>query len=522
MGNQRVENRRQSSDRRQSIDRRQKSDSRQVVFEICRSQIHLAIVIFGAGDVSDKLITRSLRWRKEATSLNTESGNKELTDAIREIVIDERLAGARVRIALGGEFCVTRIISGQTDDVQREFAELEERSMRYLTLGPGPKALSSSFQQLDARHQYAMLTVANQKTLDLLMHITEAIGLQLESIEPSLVALSRAQANLRTACEEACLIVQLDESGAELGICHRGRLMLDYRPGGQANADNVADIVAHHLSRLQRYLKHYQGYLDKPLRHVYLTGESDAVIRAYKKFTKLRQFEVHVLNPEELSTPWKNASETDPCIETAAAIGSAMALYPNLGEHHGPNMIEQVLAGQREPMRPVLIRCLAPVAALLLVAVGLLALLVQEKRGTGVLRAELEALSPVRARAAELSLTLSSSEAKLMQLQILEKQLPQPNWQQVLTRITQCLPDDVWLDRLTFRDGSNASLTGASYTDGGVYDFVGNLKQVPDIAEIALEGTGAGQSATGPTTNFDLKLSLADFAGRSGNEGRHD
>jgi hypothetical protein len=367
-----------------------------------------------------------------------------------------------------------------------------------------------------------MLTVANQKTLDLLMHITEAVGLQLESIEPSLVALSRAQANLRTACEEACLIVQFDEGGAELGICHRGRLLLDYRPGGHANADNVADIVAQHLSRLQRYLQHYQSYLDKPLRHVYLTGDSEAVVRAYKKFAKLRQFQVCVLDPADLSTPWKYASESPPCIETAAALGSAMSLYSNLGDQHGPNLIEQALAEQREPMRPILIRSLAPVAALLLVAVGLLALLVQEKQDTAELRAELEALSPVRSRATELSVTLSAAEAKLTQLQTLEKQLPQPDRQQVLTRITQCLPDDVWLDRLTFHDGHAASLTGASYTDGGVYDFVGNLKQVPDIGEIALEGTGVGQSATGPTTNFDLKLTLADFAGRNGNEVHHD
>ena len=42
------------------------------------------------------------------------------------------------------------------------------------------------------------------------------------------------------------------------------------------------------------------------------------------------------------------------------------------------------------------------------------------------------------------------------------------------------MPDDVWLDRLTFLDGKSASLSGASYTDGGVYDFVGYLKQVPE------------------------------------------
>jgi hypothetical protein len=84
------------------------------------------------------------------------------------------------------------------------------------------------------------------------------------------------------------------------------------------------------------------------------------------------------------------------------------------------------------------------------------------------------------------------------------------------------MPDDVWLDRLSFQDGHSAALSGASYTDGGVYDFVGYLKQVPEIAEIALEGTGVGQSATGPTTSFNLQLTLANFAGPNGNEAPND
>jgi hypothetical protein len=84
------------------------------------------------------------------------------------------------------------------------------------------------------------------------------------------------------------------------------------------------------------------------------------------------------------------------------------------------------------------------------------------------------------------------------------------------------MPDDVWLDRLSFQDGHTAALSGASYTDLGVYNYVEYLKQVPGIADIALEGTGVGQSATGPTTNFDLKLSFTNFAGGIEQEGRRD
>ena len=62
----------------------------------------------------------------------------------------------------------------------------------------------------------------------------------------------------------------------------------------------MADVVALHLSRLQRYIERYHSYLDSPLKHVYLTGDPEAVERARQKFAKLKQFDVEVLNPADL------------------------------------------------------------------------------------------------------------------------------------------------------------------------------------------------------------------------------
>jgi hypothetical protein len=519
----RVKDRRNPSDRRQILDRRRQSEGRCAVFEVCRSMLHLALVVRSpnGNDQEDKLITRSLRWRKDATSLHSERGVQELTDAFETLVSDERLAGAQVRIALGGEYCVTRVITGATDEVRREFAELEDRSLRYLTLGPGRKALASNIQPLDARHQYAVLAVANQRTLDLLMRIADEVNLHIESIEPSLIALSRAQARLQAASQEACLIIQLDESVAELGICHHGRLLLDYRPGGNTSAENVADVVAQHFSRLQRYLERYHTYITSQLKDVYLAGDPEAVARARKKFAKLPAFNVHVLEPAGMEMQWQHTSGP-PGADLAAALGTAMALYQRGTEAEGPNLIASTLAQLREPMRPILIRSLMPVAAVLFIAATLLGLHLHQRREMSVIQAELEELQPICARATELRLTLISARNKLQQLQALDNRLPQPDWQQLLSRISQSMPDDVWLDRLTFHDARSAALSGASYTDSGVYDFVSYLKQVPGIAEIALEGTGVAQSGTGPTTNFNLQLTLSNLAGRSENEVRND
>jgi len=518
-----TKDRRQQNERRQFGERRRQSEGRCAVFEVCRSMLHLAFVVrSSSGNQSeDKIITRSVRWRNEATSLHTDRGVQELTEAFRTLVSEERLLGASVRIALSGELCVTRVITGPTEDVRRELAELEERSLRYLRLGPGRKAMASSIQQLDARHQYALLAVANQRTLDLLMEIATSVNVQIESIEPSLIALSRAQAQLRNACQEACLLIQLDEDVAELGICHRGRLLLDYRPGGQTNAENVADVVAQHMSRLQRFLERYHSYLTSRLTDVYLAGDPQAVACAKAKFGKIRELKVHVVEPSDLTVNWQH-SAIAPGTDLAAALGTAMSLYEKDSAGLAPNLIAATLAQLREPMKPILLRSLIPVAAVLVLAVMIGALHLNERRIMSGLHAELEQLQPACVRATELRLNLLAAETKLKQLEALSKQLPQPEWQQVLTRISQCMPEDVWLDRLSFHDARSAAISGASYSDTGVYAFVEYLKQVPDIAEIALEGTGAGQSTTGPTTSFNLQLTLASLAGRNEKDSKHD
>lgn len=515
--------RRQQTERRHIVDRRRQGDGRFAIFEVCRSMLHLALVArnTNTNDGTDRVVTRSIRWRKEAASLNSEQGVLELTEAFKSLVAEERLAGAKVRVALNGEFCVTRVVTGSTEDVRREFADLEERSLRYLTLGPGAKALAGCNHQLDARHQHALLAVANQRTLDVLMRIADTLGLQIESIEPSLIALSRVQAQLREPCEEACLLIQLDEGVAELGICHAGRLLLDYRPGGHTNAEKVADVVSQHLSRLQRYIQRYHSYLQAPLRHVFLAGDPDAVARAQQKFSRLPSFQVHVLEPVDIDMPWTHAADP-PRTNLSATLGTAMAVYSDSSKKHGPNLIETALAQLREPIRPILIRSLIPVAAVVLVAALLFFFQFRQARELAGLHAEIDELAPVCTHATELRLNLATAEVKLTQLRALDKQLPQLDWQQVFNRLCQSMPDDVWLDRVSFHDAATASLVGASYTDSSVYDYVGYLKQVPDISEIALEGTGAGQSASGPTTNFTLQLTLANPAGHSDKETHHD
>ena len=167
-----------------------------------------------------------------------------------------------------------------------------------------------------------------------------------------------------------------------------------------------------HVSRLQRYLERYHSYLDAPLRHVYLAGNGDAVARAQQKFAELSEFEVHVLEPADIDMPWNHAAEV-PGTDLAAALGTAMVLYSESSEEPGPNLIETALALHREPMRPILVRSLIPIAAVVLVAATLFLLQLKQWHETSAIQAEVDNLAPACARATELRLNLASAEHKL-------------------------------------------------------------------------------------------------------------
>ena len=209
-------------------------------------------------------------------------------------------------------------------------------------------------------------------------------------------------------------MIQLDEGGAELGICHGGRLLLDYRPGGHTNAENVADVVAQHLSRVQRYLERYHSYLKSPLRHVYLAGDAGGGRTGRNSSSSdFKQFQVSVLDPAKLNMNWQHAADA-PGPETGrrarhGLVGRSEPTPSSKPEFDGA----ACWPSRASRCGPILIRSLLPVAAVLLVAAGLFALFLRERIDTNALRAELDELDPVRTRARELRLKLTAAEAKL-------------------------------------------------------------------------------------------------------------
>jgi len=499
--------RRHRKDRRRRQQRNQRRD-RIAIIEIAQSDLHAVLLSRHPGEGPDGVETSTVRWRHEAPSLYSETGRKELTAGFLELAELHELQGARLQIVLSGEFCVTRTFHGSIDQVRSELRELEQRSRLYLSLGPGEKVVVSNTQSLDARHQRAVAAVCNEDTLESIRLAAAEAETKIESIEPALVSISRAIGRLENAPEKPSLLLNLDQTTIEIGVCHQGQLLLDYRPGGRSAVDGLVELVEHHQGRLERHCGRQLGEASPSLELIYLCGDPSAIEAAEAEFGESSGFQLKHIHPNAIRGTWKLEQKLDQSI-SIPALGGLLATYLPPDRRDAPDFVEHLLARTREPVRKVLLRSAAPLAAVLLVALSLGLVNGSGRRSVASLEAEVGILAPDLVRARELRLKLLATDSKLLQMEKLASQLQAVPAHEVVRRLAHCMPDDVWLRNLELVDMQTIQLAGTSFLQQGVHDFVQWLEEAPGFTEVALQGTQRSGS-TAQTIDFDVKLNLSD------------
>ena len=204
------------SDRREKTDRRTHSDPRRLrkdrrlrksrstngriaVVELSRRHLRAVILDRHADDTPDRVLTKTVMWNSSALSLHTPDGQEKLVKGLKQIATECGIQGLNLKVVLSGEFCITRAIRGASEAVRLELQRLEQRSRLYLSLGPGEKIVVSNTKSVDARHVHALAAVCNGKTLEAIHQAAERAGMQIESIEPALVAVSSARSEEHTS-----------------------------------------------------------------------------------------------------------------------------------------------------------------------------------------------------------------------------------------------------------------------------------------------------------------------------------
>ncbi|MEN0109197.1 MAG: PilN domain-containing protein [Planctomycetota bacterium] len=500
--------RRAGAERRNVASRRRHAESRTVHVELCHSVLRVATVVHDSAEELPQLTTSTVRWRHDAADLASDQGRAELAAALRQLVSDRRLAGCAVSFAISSTLCVNRATTGATAKVETELTALKDRSQHYLSLGPGPKTTAVGRKPIDARHEHAMITVANARTIELLVSAAETAGLVVDTIESSLVALSRLHGQHEPDRGAATVLAQLDENRFEIGVSLDGQLLVEYRPSAQTTVAELGELVDGHHDRLVRFCGRQYGLGTPKIERMWLVGEPCEVseTNAGTK-TKLR---TGVL-PLAMVDRFFRREESDTTAEMGAALG--LALRGRVDETGvSPNLMQEIHARAKAPLRPFLIRAGAPIAAALAIAAGLWALNFEQRVELSVMRSRVAELAPVQLRGKRLASELHLAADEIKHLAHLAERTPKRSLDSLVERVGHCLPEDVWLKSLRFGENNQAVIAGASYTEGGVYDFVRHLGEAPGVGEVALRGTGVDQTANGPATSFDLNFELAPLA----------
>ena len=348
--------RRSPNDRRNRASRRRHTDSRVLNIELCHSVLRVALVVDEQDGEIPKLLTRTVRWRDKASDLRCEQGEAELTAALKSIVTEDRLSGCQVSFAISSTLCVNRATSGATTRVEEEIDSFKERSQFYLSLGPGEKTTAVGRKAIDARHEHALVTVTNEQTIRLLITAAESAGLVVDVIESALIALSRLHHQLEPN-DTPAILAQLDEDRFEIGVSRSGQLLLEYRPSSEATISSLDKVVDSHHSRLQRYCQRQYGLGNMELNRLWLVGEPAEVLRTNAK-TQV-SLTTGVLPMQRVDEIWSRQAGDLPTAEMGAALGLALRGRFD-GASVSPNLMDEVHANAKTPVKPFLIRAGAP------------------------------------------------------------------------------------------------------------------------------------------------------------------
>ena len=475
-----------------------------IAIEVRRSSLTMARMEPLRDDGTRGVHTHRVPWRYESRSLHSDEGVRELSAAMKTLVAEEKLAGARVAVTLTGDYCVTRTVTGDMEGVRRELAMIEERSEMYLSLGTGPKSVAASIHDLDARHQHAVLAIANSNTLDTVLKVAANSGLAVSLVEPSLVALCRLLGSTGRDTDEPVLIIGVSESGAEVGISHGGQLLLDFQSGGRSTPDEVADVVVRHLGRLRRFCDRYYGYAQGRLSKVFICGATEPVDSAVAKFAEHGELSVEVLTPTSVDPRWQFVeADTNPVL--CAALGTCLQSCSATKSPPGPNLAERVVGDQSRPILLEVCRSLWPVAAAAVVAFGIFLANWHEQAECSRVARELQRIDSKAVELWRLRCEMAEADTKIELLEALAESNGRASWQTVLSTLAKCMPQDLWLDTVTIDQSGQVALAGSSFREGTIYDFVANLEPAPGWSRPAVEGIWPASNNLGPTTRFDIQ-----------------
>ncbi|QEG43539.1 hypothetical protein [Roseimaritima ulvae] len=431
-------------------------------------------------------------------------GAQDLQQALALLAARWEMRRKPLAVSLDGNFCVTRIAMGQPDRVDEDVRTVNNRVQRYLSLGPGEKIVGRSREQLAPGVDYAVTAVVNR---DLIQEVYEALrgaNLNITWVEPSLVSIARLLGRSGRGDEPPILIADCSGGQWDIGIAHQGRLLLDYRPAAARSADGLREALLGHVERLRRFCDRHRAVAAGDLTDLLLCGSASSVREALQAFANQSTINAKVMDVPPAPDLY-HLDTDDMQVDRTAAVAAVLPLLDQTEQASIPDLLTGV---RRESELSRTSQCLRLLAPLVLAAAILLPLWTLTSR-------ERERLETIDSMTYDIEDQLTEAQTRLRSLvaqrtlvnhlQQIEATTGERDWDELFMQVARCLPPEAKLNELRWQSSDELVLDGTLHDETMIFDIIGYLRRLPDIREVALQGTS---SSGGPgQTRFEIRLS---------------
>ncbi len=434
------------------------------------------------------------------------AGISLLEAALATLAERHQMCRQQVAVSLDGDFCVTRVTMGTTAEVDRELEMLADRVPRYLQLGPGEKVTGGSRCKIAPNVDYSVTGVVNRSLIQLIYDALRSTDIDVTWVEPSLVSVARLVGRAKIAGDQPLMIADGTGKQWDVGIACSGRLLLDYRPASATNEEAFRDALDGHISRLKRFCHRHRGIATGELNRLLICGSTEKSNRAVEVLGDSLGIQPEVLHVPDLADLYE-IDDQDRQSPSVPAVATVLGLLINVQHSEVPDLLDEVRRAPELRWTTKLVQTCWPILAaclILCISYGLVSTQRLRMAGTAEGRAECQSqIDTTQVKFAD----LSQKRELVKHLSQIERQSREPDWDLMLSRVTQTLPNMARLNEYRVESQGHIVLDGAVLEETFVYDFVNDLRRLPDVSQVALKGTSPGKASHG--TRFVIRMTTA-------------
>ena len=452
--------------------------------------------------------TRTIRWQQEATGLTCEYGPQEFSSALLTLIYEEGLQDAEFQIALGGEYCITRYVSGTQRQVTERIAELEGQCRRFLLLGQGKKLAASTVVQTEDGNYRGLISVFNCQVLQVILEAFGRMNLSVKEVNSSAVLMAGLVNNISGEAAGG-LVIRLLGDRVDLLLVDQGFLLLDVRPVQRLGVEDLGKFVAERKALLDRFYGSHSLTARRTLDVVYVCGEAEnPTVR--KQILDLG-LSVQSLSHEVEANGWRFAADAN-FVSCTAPIGALCGHLPQTEASIGPDLLSVLSNTETESLKNRLAQTLWPFVAAALLCMMLHTMSNAERNVGRNFDSAVATYEKTQEAIEDLEYRINDLTEESDHLARISEQVREASWDELVRLVAACMPLDSSLVGWVVNNDRTLQLRGRCSKEESVYQFVEYVSRLPQIKRAALAGTKTETGVDLDGIEFDVVMELSSVA----------